>query len=82
MAVPDLGSTHDVCTFYAGATRDDDGHLVSSGGRVLAVTGMGVDLDTALSSVYRLVDQVTGHGLFARGDIGWRHSSVRSGKST
>ena len=82
VAVPDLGSTHDVCTFYAGATRDDDGHLVSSGGRVLAVTGMGVDLDTALSIVYRLVDQVTGHGLFARGDIGWRHSSVRSGKST
>ena len=82
LAVPDLGCTHDVCTFYAGATRDDEGHLVTSGGRVLAVTGMGDDLDTALTNSYRLVDQVTGNGLFARGDIGWRHSSVRSSKTT
>ncbi len=79
--VPDLGCTADVCTFYAGTKRDEDAHLVSSGGRVLAVTGMGDDLDTALAHSYRLVDQVTGNGLFARGDIGWRHSSVRSSKS-
>lgn len=80
VSVPDLGCTSDVCTFYAGTARDDQGHLVSSGGRVLAVTGMGDDLDTALAHSYRLVDQVTGNGLFARGDIGWRHSSVRSSK--
>jgi phosphoribosylamine--glycine ligase len=80
--VPDLRSTDDVHVFYAGSSRDDEGHLVSSGGRVLAITGMGVDLDSALALSYRLVDQVTGNGLFARGDIGWRHSSVRSGKAT
>ena len=79
--VPDLGCTDSVCTFYAGAARDNEGHLVSSGGRVLAVTGMGDDLDTALTHSYRLVDQITGNGLFARGDIGWRHSSVRSSKT-
>jgi len=78
--VPDLGCTSEVCTFYAGTARDDDGHLVSSGGRVLAVTGMGDDLDSALAHSYRLVDQVTGNGLFARSDIGWRHSSIRSSK--
>lgn len=78
--VPDLGCTADVCSFYAGARRDDEGHLVSSGGRVLAVTGMGGDLDTALGNSYRLVDQITGSGLFARSDIGWRHSPVRSAK--
>jgi len=78
--VPDLGCTDDVCTFYAGATRDEQGAMVSSGGRVLAITGMGDDLDAALSHSYRLVDQVVGNGLFARGDIGWRHASVRSSK--
>jgi phosphoribosylamine--glycine ligase len=81
IAVPDLGCSDDVCTFYAGAVRDADNHLVSSGGRVLAITGMGDDLDLALSNSYRLVDQITGNGLFARGDIGWRYSSVRSSKS-
>jgi len=81
IAVPDLGCTSDVCTFYAGATRTDDA-LVSSGGRVLAVTGIGDDLDQALTHSYRLVDQITGNGLFARGDIGWRHSTVRSSKDT
>lgn len=82
IAVPDLGRSDDVCTFYAGAVRDDDDRLVSNGGRVLAITGMGDDLDSALSNSYRLVDQVTGNGLFARGDIGWRHSSIRSSKLT
>lgn len=80
IAVPDLGCTDDVCVFYAGTRRADDGSLLSSGGRVLAVTGMGADLDTALTNSYRLVDQITGNGLFARTDIGWRHSEVRSGK--
>ena len=82
IAVPDLGDSDDVSTFYAGATRDSDGHLVSTGGRVLAVTGMGESLDEALTRSYRLVDQITGNGLFARGDIGWRHSSVRSNKTS
>lgn len=78
VAVPDLGCTDDVCVFYAGTIRADDGSLASSGGRVLAVTGLGADIDEALTNSYRLVDQITGGGLFARGDIGWRHSTVRS----
>ena len=82
LIVPELGCTTDVCAFYAGTARSDDGNLVSTGGRVLAVTGIGADLDAALANSYRLVDQVTGNGLFARGDIGWRHSPVRSTKIT
>jgi len=81
IAVPDLGCTDDVCVYYAGTRRSDDGLLLSSGGRVLAVTGIGDDLDAALTNSYRLVDQITGNGLFARNDIGWRHSQIRSGKS-
>lgn len=69
--VPDrLGD--DVTVFHAG-TRVDDDELVSSGGRVLAVTGKGDDLDDALEAAYCVVDGLVGDGLFARRDIGWRH---------
>lgn len=61
--------------FHAGTALDDDGALVSSGGRVLSVTGLGADLDAALATSYSVVDQITGDGLFARPDIGWRHAS-------
>jgi phosphoribosylamine--glycine ligase / phosphoribosylformylglycinamidine cyclo-ligase len=63
-----------VVIFHAGTTRRADGTIVSSGGRVLAITGIGVDLDAALDAAYRVVETVTGSGLFARSDIGWRYA--------
>ncbi|MEM7095063.1 MAG: phosphoribosylamine--glycine ligase [Actinomycetota bacterium] len=64
----------DVTVFHAGTANDPQGALVSSGGRVLAVTGVGADLNEALDRSYGVVDQITGEGLFARSDIGWRHA--------
>lgn len=66
-----------VTVFHAGTAFDDAGELVSSGGRVLAVTGVGDDLDAALALAYGVVDRITGagEGLFARSDIGWRHAT-------
>jgi phosphoribosylamine--glycine ligase len=78
VAVPEPDASDDVQIFFAGAARDSHGGLVSTGGRVVAVTGLGADLDTALTNSYRVVDQMTGQDLFARRDIGWRHSTVRS----
>jgi len=66
--------------FHAGTARADDGQLLSNGGRVLAVTGVGDNLDEALTRSYGAVDQLVGDGLFARGDIGWRYSHVRSSR--
>jgi len=63
----------DVVVYHAGTVRDAGENLVSAGGRVLAVTGFGPNLDTALDRVYSIVDEVIGDGLFARSDIGWRH---------
>lgn len=61
--------------FHAGTALDSNGQLVSSGGRVLAITGLGVDLDAALAAAYDHVDEITQtSGLFARTDIGWRHA--------
>ncbi len=54
-------------------TREVDGALVSSGGRVINAVGVGSDLAQALERSYSIVDQLIGDGLFARQDIGWRY---------
>jgi phosphoribosylamine--glycine ligase/phosphoribosylformylglycinamidine cyclo-ligase len=55
--------------------------VASSGGRVLSVVGTGPDLAEALERAYSVVDKVTGKGLFARSDIGWRHAPRARAKS-
>ena len=60
--------------FHAGTGIDDEGQLVSTGGRVLNAVGIGADLSSALQKAYAVADQLTGDGLFARSDIGWRHA--------
>ncbi len=67
-----------VTIFHAGTKHGDDNALESSGGRVLSVTGIGEDLDEALTRSYAVVDAIVAaapdQGLFARSDIGWRHA--------
>lgn len=58
--------------FQAGTDRDGEGNLVSNGGRVLAVTAVGKDLDEALSRAYEGVDAIDWPGGIHRRDIGWR----------
>jgi phosphoribosylamine--glycine ligase len=57
--------------FQAG-TRDDNGTLVASGGRVLAVTAIGATLAEAQATAYRGVDAIDFPTGFCRRDIGWR----------
>ncbi len=57
--------------FQAG-TRLDDGQLVASGGRVLAVTALGAGITEAQAAAYRGVDAIAFPGGFCRRDIGWR----------
>ncbi len=80
MTVPLVETPPEVSIFH-GATRFDGDHLVSTGGRVLSVVGTGVDLAQALERAYQVVDQLTGDGLFARSDIGWRHAPRPKKKS-
>jgi len=60
-----------VTIFHAGTARDGD-RLVSSGGRVLAVTALGGDLREARDRAYRAVDAIDFADGFHRRDIGWR----------
>jgi phosphoribosylamine--glycine ligase len=59
------------CVFQAG-TRLDNGALVASGGRVLAVTAAGPDAASAQMAAYRAVDSIYFPTGFCRRDIGWR----------
>jgi len=56
--------------FHAGTARRDDGALVASGGRVLAVTALGRDVGEARAAAYAGVNAIDWPGGFARTDIG------------
>ena len=60
-----------VTVFQAG-TALNDGQLVASGGRVLAVTACGRSLGEARTSAYRAIEAIGFADGFHRRDIGWR----------
>jgi phosphoribosylamine--glycine ligase len=61
-----------VVVFHAGTSRDGDGVLRASGGRVLNVCARGPDLKTARERAYAAVAQIDWPEGFYRSDIGWR----------
>ena len=58
--------------FVAGGKLSDDGKLLTSGGRVLGVTALGDDLESAVSASYKAVSQITFENAYYRKDIGKR----------
>lgn len=65
------GALPGVEVFHAG-TRFKDGAWITHGGRVLAVTGLGPDLRTALNAVYGAGARIAFNGMQFRKDIGHR----------
>lgn len=55
--------------FHSG-TAKADGQLVTNGGRVLAITGLGRDVEEAKTRAYARVDQIEFEGKQVRRDIG------------
>ncbi|MEO1331685.1 MAG: phosphoribosylglycinamide synthetase C domain-containing protein, partial [Pseudomonadota bacterium] len=64
-------SVDGVTVFHAG-TKQEDGAVVSNGGRVLNVTAAGPDLSEARRRAYAAVDAIDWPGGICRRDIGWR----------
>jgi len=62
----------DVLVFHAGTARDATGRLVSAGGRVLGVTGLGQSFDEAQLRSRDAAARITFEGRQFRADIGWR----------
>jgi phosphoribosylamine--glycine ligase len=55
--------------FCAGVGADDEGNLVTSGGRVLAITGQGPDLVAARQTAYDAAAHISWPGMHHREDI-------------
>lgn len=70
-----------VTVFHAGTERSRNGQLVSAGGRVLAVTGVGADLTTARARAYDGMSRVTFAGMQYRRDIAARYDAPDAGGS-
>ena len=57
--------------FHAG-TKDEGGHILTAGGRVLCVTGLGANVSEAREQVYAALGTIHYEGMFYRTDIGHR----------
>jgi phosphoribosylamine--glycine ligase len=66
-----IESVRDAVVFHAG-TKQADGELLTSGGRVLGVTASGKDLRASLDAAYAAVDKIHFNGMHYRRDIGGR----------
>jgi phosphoribosylamine--glycine ligase len=64
-----LDKVGDVVVFHAG-TKSSGENVMTSGGRVLAATGMGTTMKEALDKSYRAVDQIRFEKSYVRRDIG------------
>jgi phosphoribosylamine--glycine ligase len=62
----------EVLVFHAGTRRDELGRLLTSGGRVLAVTGLGENVAQAASRSREAAGRIHFKGCQLRRDIGWR----------
>jgi phosphoribosylamine--glycine ligase len=58
-----------VSVFHAGTTLKD-GQVITNGGRVLGVTGLGEDIPRAIERAYQAVKKISWEGVYYRTDIG------------
>ena len=60
------------CVYHAGTKLNDNGEIVTAGGRVLAVTAVAQDLPAAIRKAYAASDNIHFDKLHRRSDIGAR----------
>jgi phosphoribosylamine---glycine ligase len=64
--------------FHAGTARDRSGRLVTAGGRVLTVTAVADDIETARARSAAVAESIDFAGKHFRRDIGWRELARRA----
>ncbi len=69
------GDADDVIVFHAG-TAEQEGQIVTAGGRVLAVSGSDATLDGALRRAYQRIESINFEGMQFRRDIGQVYQEV------
>ena len=70
MVMTGLDELRDCVAFHAGTTTDANGQVVTSGGRVIAVTAQGNSIEEARETAYRNVKHIAFEGENHRSDIG------------
>lgn len=65
----EVSQMKDVFVFHAG-TDIKDGQVITNGGRVLGVTGLGKDISRAIEKTYQAVKKISWDGVHYRKDIG------------
>jgi len=65
----EVAEMEDVVVFHAG-TREENGKILTAGGRVLGPTAKGKDIGQAIDRVYEAVERITWDGEHHRTDIG------------
>ncbi len=65
------GAMQDVVVFHAG-TREENGQILTNGGRVLGVTAVAEDILAAQRKAYAAVEKIHFEGAHYRKDIAWR----------
>lgn len=64
-----LDRVKDVIVYHAGTRKDNNGNIVTAGGRVLGITGLAADLQQAREKVYLAAETIQFSGKFYRRDI-------------
>ena len=67
----DNANNENVKVFHAGTANNND-DIVTAGGRVLCVTGLGESVTEAQTEAYKALKQINYEGIFYRKDIGYR----------
>ena len=67
----DSDFSENVKVFHAG-TANSNGDVITAGGRVLCVTGLGESVTKAQQEVYEAIKHINYEGMFYRKDIGYR----------
>lgn len=65
----ELEGAEDIIVFHAG-TKIQNGDIVTTGGRVLGVTALGLDIENAINKAYGAVSKINFEGAYYRKDIG------------
>ena len=74
--IPSVNAQEDAVVFHAGTGFNEEKQVVTTGGRVLAVSALGENLRAAHDLAYNLVGRVQFDGAFYRRDIGRRAIEV------
>ncbi len=67
--IEDAETIEGVSVFHAGTKLDEEGNVVTNGGRVLAVTALGDSMEQARDRAYAAIDKIHFEGMQLRRDI-------------